>query len=624
MITTSTYLEHAGLDREILAAFSASDMSITSELPEAAITEQARKLLLRLCVLCAYTTENLGASLLDALEIANKGEAVEIVNTYLEFGRKPATLHEVNTLARRELQQEIVHFSRIVDVESAVVSRVPNTKRLNRSRSVPRSMKVLCELLTVVRSRHIQRGAAVPEPQELRPAYMTVDVLGSITAMWHPSTETFLLLTEHPRRRVRREVCYLFREVLTYLTPREAALAIAVVMSEDAAFQGGWLQVVTQANPTAVSLVEFGCQSDGGSGSTVKRVRQILPRETQIEVVAGASQVVRSDRSKLEFRNIAGRMTVTLLLDKVAADSRDIQMTLRVADERPALDLKQMAREARAAVAALPLENVASLECGHIHLDRLLDVDQDVGMTIGGALHEEIKTRGGACRLLPMVDDDHVVTALKPSEYVAQFSQCVGISPLELIPESSPIIRAIVVALFERTRRGDDARSLRKHGGNLYWSLPSGNVCEVFEDYDGTCQNGCAFFELGLLTYRTWLEAIARYFMQRFALSEHPHDYIRSVLDSDASHDAKYETLQQYYSHFSAVSRPQAPDAQFCALIDRLVDGADREILHLNVLEDYYEVQQQKVRELIARLRLPFRLVSVHFNVSTRRMSVRG
>ncbi|MGH3925381.1 MAG: hypothetical protein ACRDTT_21410 [Pseudonocardiaceae bacterium] len=45
---------------------------------------------------------------------------------------------------------------------------------------------------------------------------------------------------------------------------------------------------------------------------------------------------------------------------------------------------------------------------------------------------------------------------------------------------------------------------------------------------------------------------------------------------------------------------------------------------HLNVLEDYYEVQQHKVRELLDLLGLPLRLVTVHFNATSGRVVCDG
>lgn len=45
---------------------------------------------------------------------------------------------------------------------------------------------------------------------------------------------------------------------------------------------------------------------------------------------------------------------------------------------------------------------------------------------------------------------------------------------------------------------------------------------------------------------------------------------------------------------------------------------------HLNILEDYYEVQQHKVRGFVDVLGLPLRLVTVHFNTTSGRVVCDG
>lgn len=45
---------------------------------------------------------------------------------------------------------------------------------------------------------------------------------------------------------------------------------------------------------------------------------------------------------------------------------------------------------------------------------------------------------------------------------------------------------------------------------------------------------------------------------------------------------------------------------------------------HLNVLEDYYELQQHKVREFLDLLELPLRLITVHFNATSGRVVCDG
>lgn len=53
-----------------------------------------------------------------------------------------------------------------------------------------------------------------------------------------------------------------------------------------------------------------------------------------------------------------------------------------------------------------------------------------------------------------------------------------------------------------------------------------------------------------------------------------------------------------------------------------MLADVEGQVAHLNVLEDYYEVQQGKVRALLQLLDLPFRLVTIHFNARTGRVVI--
>jgi hypothetical protein len=80
--------------------------------------------------------------------------------------------------------------------------------------------------------------------------------------------------------------------------------------------------------------------------------------------------------------------------------------------------------------------------------------------------------------------------------------------------------------------------------------------------------------------------------------------------------------LGTFYENFGAVTDIRRPDSGISVLVESILGGARQRWGHLNVLEDNYEVQQEKVRALISLLGLPFTLVSVHFNVATGRLEL--
>jgi hypothetical protein len=162
-----------------------------------------------------------------------------------------------------------------------------------------------------------------------------------------------------------------------------------------------------------------------------------------------------------------------------------------------------------------------------------------------------------------------------------------------------------------------------KRGGNLYLEHVLVR-CELFEDVEGRCDNGCVLFEVGLLAYRSALGAFHAAFHERFHLQMSIHADILSQLDrTDVPFNAVAHDVQRMCRRFEELTDPLNPDDQWCALCDRVMAGMyPAPPLHINVLEDYYESQQEKVRGLIELLGLPFSLATVFFNSSTGRVAL--
>jgi hypothetical protein len=131
-------------------------------------------------------------------------------------------------------------------------------------------------------------------------------------------------------------------------------------------------------------------------------------------------------------------------------------------------------------------------------------------------------------------------------------------------------------------------------------------------------------FESALLVYRTNPEAFDAYTVRRVPGEDDVHLAAARILDTREPHDAKARRLAGLYERFSAITDPADPDPGFSDLVARVLAEVPAGTAHLNVLEDYYEVQQSKVRELLAVLGLPFRLVTLFFNTQSGRVSIGG
>ena len=626
VITTSTYRDRVEPRRDMLAAYSALDHETTAELTALQIDAAYARLLTRLAVLMFLHGPAVPAAFLEALAAAADDDPVDVTAAFMETGAPPDDQRSAS-----ELQQELVHFSRIVDLgEIGLADKDPETgralQRLRGSHRLPRELKVLSELVIVTRSRLLTGGRKLPAPVMRGRAAPGEDIADAV-ALW--SADDYGLLAASARRRTRLEAGYLFTALLSYLTPVEAALAVWAHATQSARRAPLDVMLVA-AGQDQISEVRWSLPSGGGQWpgpDPVAWCRSQLPVVTVPETPGPDPREVPGGATMRMSPGPDGRVNVTLS-DAQHTASHDL--ALRPVGHGPA-PAAAMAERAERLLAGYDGPDVASIECGHIHLDRDLDADQDTGALLGArALTVLARRQRRAPTLAPMMDDDHVLVRLRPCDYRAFLHRRLGNGGMHLVPESSPIVRAAVTAMWQRLHRLDLAGRLRQRGSNLFLRLgDGGEFCELFEDYHrgarpGLAATGCVFFESALLVYRSAPERFDRYFRDRFGLGTGVHEQAARILDAGGGHDESRDRLARFYDQFSAVTNPRRPDPEFLAVVDDVLAGIHGGVAHLNVLEDYYEVQQGKVRALLRLLELPIRLLTLHFNVQTGRVVLDG
>lgn len=167
MILTSTYRDQTTLSRDLLAAFSPLDHPTTATLTAQELTGAFERLMQRLAVLVALHGVGAAGTFLAALADPSDGaDVVDVAAAFLEHGAGEAGA------GSSEIQQELVHFSRIVDIGHLGLHAGVDEhtlRRLRGSSRLPDSLKVLSELLVVTRARLAQRGLLLPAPW-LRPS----------------------------------------------------------------------------------------------------------------------------------------------------------------------------------------------------------------------------------------------------------------------------------------------------------------------------------------------------------------------------------------------------------------------------------------------------------------------
>ncbi|RBQ20986.1 hypothetical protein DP939_07985 [Spongiactinospora rosea] len=618
MILTTTYRDRTVASRDLLAAYSPLDHATTATLPAEALDSALERLVRRLVALIALHGPQVPACFLDALTAAATGAApvdvVDLTAAFLERGTA-----EVTGLPS-ELQQELVHFSRIVDLGQLGLhtgAAEHALRRLRGSDRLPDALKVLSELIIVARSRLIQRGRALPLPWLRSEGAVESEVADDLTTASPTVSPDYWVVVRCERRRLRRQFRFELSALLEYLTPAEAALALWAHCHEQRLGVAVELAVAQVDATTGTTVVAWRHQPSGTPGrDAFGRVSDTLPAITHLPPDTATTICDH------QVRSTGPTSAVVTEAARVAAE---LSAPAAVAPADPA----DLATRACERLAAYTGPEVVSMEAGHIHLDRDLDADQDAGVAIGAALLGMLAARQRRpVALTPMMDDDHVLVRLTPESYRRFLRRTFGPVPMHLICESSPIIRAIVVALFQRLRNSRPAGHLQRRGGNLYLPLEDGTHCELFEDIDGAATTGCVFFEAALLIYRSAPKRFDAYFTDRYQLDAGVHEHAAALLsrhdraNAAGGHDTTIAALQDYYRRFADVTNPHRPDRHITALVNDVLAGADPVYAHLNVLEDYYEVQQHRVRALLNLLDLPLRLVTVHFNATTGRLAL--
>jgi hypothetical protein len=622
MILTTSYRGHTDTKRDLLAAFSSVDHHTSAALDETDLDRVFLRLLLRLAALCSLHGPAVPLRLLEALPAT--ADPFAVVSNVLDTGD---VVEPGSREPRRELQQELVHFSRIVDIGTVGFDRPPTagTKRVRHSHRLPQSLKVLSELMVVARGRLIQQGRPIAVAARRRPGVQRNELDGDALIQVPTHTADHALIAVSAHRRLRLQVGYYFDNLLAYLPPADAFTALTAHLAETAPRHGVQLWLVAAPDAGRVQIHDWTYEPHTLPADPFEAALTLLPRSHEVTFTPGQPVPLdlTTDGIRITYQdNVATITTGSPAVTPLTTASARLH-TPSLSGEA---SLRQLADQAVALLHSnLAGRDVRSIECGHIHLDRQLDADQEAGTHIGAGAYRMLSaSQSSPPMLAPMMDDDHVLVQLRPQQYAGFLRRHFPTAPFTLIPESSPIIRAIAVALYTSLTESEQRDRMTTRGRNLFLRLADGSYCELFEDFDHAPVSGCVLFEASLLVYRSDPDAFDTYIQDRFATAEHVHVAAARILDGDEPHDVKARHIAELYRLFDPISDPRRPDPRFADLVACVLAGCSNGVVHLNVLEDYYEVQQTKVRQLIAALGLPIRLLTTFFNTQTGRVAIDG
>jgi hypothetical protein len=209
------------MKRDLLAAFSSIDHETSADLNDDSLDREFQRLLIRLCALSSLHGSDVPAQLIRALQHNESADPFALVSHILDTGMLSGSEYSTG---RRELQQELVHFSRIVDIGTTGfdLPPAPSAKRVRNSHRLPESLKVLSELMLVARGRLIQHGREIVPSTNRRPGSHRQEPWADVLVQAPTHTNDHVLIVVSPRRRLRLQFAYYLETLLCYLPPADA------------------------------------------------------------------------------------------------------------------------------------------------------------------------------------------------------------------------------------------------------------------------------------------------------------------------------------------------------------------------------------------------------------------
>ncbi|MEU5538798.1 hypothetical protein [Streptomyces sp. NPDC020362] len=439
------------------------------------------------------------------------------------------------------------------------------------------------------------------------------------TILISPPDRGYAVVLAGERLRFARRIAALLHDLRPYLTPSDAAWALwAHIHQEQPGETLDFLLVTHDGAPQRMRWAYRPRPHPGGD--PVRLCRDRLP---SVDPVPAHGEILVSGAGDPVTVRAAAPGIVEVVAERAAETPLRALVYSAQAAQPP--DTRRLAQRAAGLVAARRGRAVASVASGQVRLDRALGPDQETATAIGGAVLRRLLTGAPPVPLMAaQMDDDGPLVRLLPRDYRAFLQLRLPRSPLILIPRSSPLVRSIAAVLYDRLLALDLGHRVQRHGGGLFMDLGDGCFRELVGNVRSARNTGGLLLEAALLTYRTDPARFDAYFQDRFGQPGDPHRAITDILDEGRDHRETERRLAALERTFAPVTALESADPGVLALVQDVLAKADPGVIHINVLDDYYAAQQQRVRALTLLLRLPFRLLSLHYSTVTGHVFLHG
>lgn len=577
------------------------------------------------------------------------------LDALVEFGTPLAELspEEAAQARRDQVREEVLHFDRIMDLESLATGR-----RLKRRREFLWDAGPLAaaeRLLTLLHERRVERGRDRSAWYDLgaQPSASVEVRSGSLVTMARNHRLPMICIArgagagdaaKELERYALRHPLGNALGLLDYSLFLDARGPVELVAAASAqSFDASWCDIwaampayymVFQRDGYRHRLREAATLEGRALGelTTVYAHRRITLSQGEQLVLMPRTSGVPDELSDLEAKanlpNNAGRIYLREAIQRAFPHSTPVFLAGRAgstwsrADKRGASEGDERFMEALVSRMATTLEGRIhfSLEAGHIHSDRAVGAAQRRGLELGALLRRMLEDQFGArlhLELTPMVDDDHVVNRISYRDYRRLLAEH-GIPADDLILESSPLISSIALDLLRRAIRLDGTTfRLDVIGDNLYL-VADGLRLELVQDRN-SLRLGCVLFDTALAIYRADRAAMKRLFFEEASAGRDVHREMTEAYDATPN-PAEREKVREAFDRLWRTSWPhvqetvdQTPYLDRYEAVLSARRAAGESTIVLNILEDYYEPLERKVLRLAELLGIDLPMDAVLF-----------
>lgn len=634
-----------------LNAFTPVDHSVYASLDPAARQRHAADLSKRLSVAAELSAEGGALLVVDGLRTLHGDALVEHLDAVVEYGRRPEqlTLEEREQASQSQIRDEILHFDRIMDLESLKDGRDLKHRRQFVWDVGPQAAAE--RLLTLTYERRILRGDEAPEwlnvgadqPGRITPladdsAVLVRDAAPQLVAVAHGLTAEDSLhrlqtyCGKHPLGVAIGLVDYemfLNGEAPVALVAASAAdwfgdrkvkvwaagQAVAFTASRDGYAQNVAEVTRLDADPLGRQNTRYG-----------RFVTTLGPDERLILALTDRCSTAVELSAALSRPNRKGRIQLNDNLALLFPDRRFVAFKPSTATKADNSEAEVIRDYVAKAIGEHPGPVEISMEVGHVHADRDIGPIQERGLDFGSSVIREIEAMNAArdaadrvsVEIVPMIDDDHVVNRLSYSGYQRVLADR-GVPAVEIVLESSPVILHIACDLLQAAAARDGVGyTLVNRGDNLYLESNMLRI-ELVESAGDELHIGCIVYDTALTIYRTARAEMLELFRSRTGYQGDVHRDMLTHYDSVSSPDERERFRQQldrlWKRPLNEILTDDATpylDAYRDLQAKRAANGVCTIVL--NVLEDYYEPLELKVKQFARLLGIDIRLDCLLFS----------